>query len=131
MSEIDLVIANFWAAGGQRVASGTTERNLSNNRSAKISLVFGLKSESPIAIVFLICSAGRIRTYNQLVNSELRYRCATGEYTGEYSRFRARAKDVAQCFRLNPVSLTSCSATMKRLSLHPSGVFSLNFDELE
>ena len=26
------------------------------------------------------CSAGRIRTYNQLLNRELRYRCATAEY---------------------------------------------------
>lgn len=31
-------------------------------------------------------SPGRIRTYDQLVNSELRYRCATGEYGWEYSR---------------------------------------------
>ena len=30
--------------------------------------------------VTVASSAGRIRTYNQLVNSELRYRCATAEY---------------------------------------------------
>lgn len=35
--------------------------------------------------VFSSGSAGRTRTYNQLVNSELRYHCATAECTRKYS----------------------------------------------
>src|SRR3989344_9070667 len=35
-----------------------------------------------------LCSAGRIRTYNQLLNRELRYRCATAECAPKYSQKR-------------------------------------------
>lgn len=43
----------------------------------------------------LLGSPGRIRTYNQLVNSELRYHCATGECRDEYSGFEAIVKCIA------------------------------------
>lgn len=45
------------------------------------------KSKTPerCSGVFVFCSAGRIRTYNQLVNSELRYHCATAECARDYS----------------------------------------------
>lgn len=34
-------------------------------------------------IYSLLCSPGKIRTYDQLLNRELRYRCATGEQKSE------------------------------------------------
>ncbi len=40
----------------------------------------------------MFSSAGRIRTYNQLVNSELRYHCATAECDEDYSQERAKLK---------------------------------------
>ena len=33
-----------------------------------------------IFVVFFVSSAGRIRTYDQAINSRLRYHCATAEY---------------------------------------------------
>ena len=36
----------------------------------------------------LRCDPGRIRTYNQMIKSHLRYRCATGPFTPLYEAVR-------------------------------------------
>ncbi len=38
------------------------------------------KTKITFEAIFVYCSRGRIRTDDQLVNSQLRYRCATREY---------------------------------------------------
>lgn len=63
-------------------------------------------------------SRGEIRTRDQLINSQLRYRCATREYSTYFSAFTRLCKLAERFYSLGNVSNISPRATVTQYDQH-------------
>ena len=89
-------LKKFLGPGFGRLPASSPSQNLSNPTETVRNTVSPAEPKQKDAkwrlSASILGSAGRIRTYNQLVNSELRYRCATAEYGESIAKIQEKTK---------------------------------------